>query len=87
LSRAFFDDARRHDLPEAIAGLACPLLVVHGDHDEIIPLSEAEQGQALNPRRVTLAVIPGADHMFSRKTDRSAIVAKVSAWFQKQLDG
>ena len=85
LSQAFFDDARQQDLPGAITALSCPLLVVHGDRDTIIPLSEAEQAQAFNPQQVTLEIVSGADHMFSRETDRSAIVARVAAWFKDHL--
>jgi len=85
LTQAFFDDARGLDLSRAIAGLHCPLLVVHGDRDGIIPVAEAEKGRALNPQQATLHIVAGADHMFSRAADRDAVAARVAAWFQEQI--
>ena len=38
LTDGFFDDAGQYNLPEVVAALQKPLLVVHGDLDEIIDL-------------------------------------------------
>ena len=86
LSQAFFDDARSHDVPGAIAALPVPLLVVHGARDEVIPAGEAQKGHQINPEQVTLEIVPGADHMFSREADRITIVARVTEWFQQRFE-
>ena len=83
LTQAFFDDARTQDLTATIAALQRPLLVVHGDQDRVIPPAEAEKAKRYNPRQVTLKIIPGADHMFSRERDRIAIADMVAAWFER----
>ncbi len=86
LSNRFFADAGQYDLPQAVAALKSPLLVVHGDHDEIIPVREAHQAHALNPAGTTLAVIADADHMFSNTQHRRQISKLVVTWFKEQKE-
>lgn len=87
LSDVFFADAAQYDLPEAVSALKPPLIVVHGDQDEIIPVQEAYQAQRMNPDGTTLAVIPGADHMFSRAEHRDLAVRLAVDWFKAQRSG
>lgn len=84
LSNRFFADAEQYNLPKVIAGLRPPLLVVHGDRDEIIPVREAYQAQRLNPAGTTLTVIADADHMFSNEDHRRQISELVAAWFKQK---
>jgi dipeptidyl aminopeptidase/acylaminoacyl peptidase len=84
LSRDFFADAEQYNLSDIISSLKTPLLVVHGDQDEIIPVDEAYQAHDLNPEVTRLAVIPGADHMFSFKEHRQQISQLVVEWFKRK---
>ncbi|MBW1727356.1 MAG: hypothetical protein JRF31_04340 [Deltaproteobacteria bacterium] len=43
------------------------------------------QGEKLNRENTTLAVFPGADHMFSHKDHRQQVSKLVVEWFKKQL--
>jgi putative redox protein len=83
LTDGFFGDADRYDLPAAVASLQVPLLVVHGDQDEIVPVAEAYRARDLNPEGAQLAVIPGADHMFSQEAHRQKIAGLVVGWFAR----
>jgi putative redox protein len=85
LTRAFLADATSYDPREAIGSLTIPGLIVHGDADEIIPVEEAYQAHRLNSKQTRLAVIPEADHMFSRKTHRVQVVDTVVAWMLEQV--
>jgi putative redox protein len=60
-------------------------MVVHGDADEIIPVKEAYLAKTLNPEHLDLAVISGADHMFSNDKHRSQTVELVVKWFKEHL--
>ena len=53
----------RLDLPQLVPQLRQPLLIVHGDPDETVPLSAAEQLHAQKPD-AELFIVPGAGHMF-----------------------
>lgn len=84
ITQNFFDDAARHDLPGRIAALKTPLLVVHGDRDEIVPVDEAFAAHKLNPSVIELAIIPGADHMFSDPAYRLQAAGQVVDWFVRR---
>lgn len=45
-----------------IRELGCPLLVLHGDRDEIVPLEQGEALHAAAPEPKRLHVFPGAGH-------------------------
>lgn len=85
LSTQFFSDAKQYDLPETVKSLQTPLMVVHGDADEIIPVQDAYLAKTLNFEYTELAVIPGADHMFSNEIHRSQTVKLVVKWFKERL--
>jgi pimeloyl-ACP methyl ester carboxylesterase len=84
LSRELFSDAARYDLRRAVASLAQPILLVHGDADEITPVAEAYRIQRYRPEGTRLAVIPGADHMFSEDGHRRTVTEVVISWFEDQ---
>ncbi|MGD2029273.1 MAG: alpha/beta fold hydrolase [Desulfobacterales bacterium] len=84
-STGFFADAGQYNLPETISNLTNPLLIVHGDHDEIIPVQEAYLAQKLNAENTTLAIFSGADHMFSHRNHRQQVSKRVVEWFKKHI--
>lgn len=87
LSTHFFADAKQYDLPETVKKLQTPLMVVHGDADEIIPVQDAYLAKTLNPQYTELVVIPGADHMFSAEMHRTQTSKLVVKWFKEHLHG
>lgn len=84
LGREFFDDARQYDLEAATRALRTPMLVVHGDQDEIIPVEEAYLAKAANPDWVELDVVPGGDHMLGRPAQQEQVAQTVTDWFRRQ---
>jgi putative redox protein len=87
LSTQFFADAKQYDLPKTVKSLQTPLMVVHGDADDIIPVQDAYLAKTLNPEYTELVIIPGADHMFSAKMHRTQTSKLVVEWFKEHLHG
>jgi putative redox protein len=85
LSTKFFTDAKQYDLPEAVKSLQTPLMVIHGDADEIIPVQDAYLAKTLNSENTELVIIPGGDHMFSAELHRTQISKLVVKWFKEHL--
>ena len=85
LTRDFFSDAGRFDLPALISGLKIPLLIVHGDQDEIIPVDEAYIPRNPGPEKTEMAIISGADHMFSNRDHRESVSRQIVTWFDTQI--
>ena len=83
LTEGFFEDAARYNLSDIVASLRQPLLVVHGDQDETISVEEAYKLKQFKSRHTDLAIIPGADHMFSRDEYRAQVVEIVVKWFKR----
>lgn len=83
LTKNFFVDAEKYDLSSILASLPQPLLVVHGDQDEIIPVEDAYKLHQYKPVNTDLAIIPGADHMFSQDTHRRKVAELVVEWFKR----
>ncbi len=63
IGREAFEDGRRHDVEGAAAALEAPLLLVHGEADESVPISALERLQAAQPNAEVLRV-PDAGHTF-----------------------
>lgn len=81
LTGEFFSDADSFDPADLLKANHKPLLVVHGDMDEIIPVEEAYKVRDLSSDRVDLEIVPNADHMFSREEDRRDISRMAVNWF------
>lgn len=84
LNNDFFDDAGRHDLEATTRELKVPMLVVHGDRDEIIPVSEAHLAKEINPDHVELSIISGGDHMLASPNHQEQVARTVTEWFCRQ---
>jgi len=63
IAENFFANRARFDLPALMPGLRQPVLLVHGDQDETVPLAAMHQLHAGQPTAEVL-VVPGAGHMF-----------------------
>lgn len=73
LTPEFLRDFDRFDLLACARQLAGrPLLVVHGERDEIVPLRQAAEiyNQAADPKK--LIIVPGGDHRFLTGYDQAA---------------
>jgi dipeptidyl aminopeptidase/acylaminoacyl peptidase len=86
LTEKFFADAVSFDPTNLLKTFNKPLMVVHGDMDEIIPVEEAYKVRDLSRGRVDLEIVPDADHMFSREEDRIDISRSVAGWFEEQSE-
>jgi pimeloyl-ACP methyl ester carboxylesterase len=69
MNTTFLDDVDAHadqlDILKAVAGLEAPLLVVHGEDDTSVPVSEARALHgAARPGRAELLTIAGTGHTF-----------------------
>ncbi len=65
-----------------------PTLLIHGDADGLVPLSQSELILAeLQSDNIEseLIVIPGGDHGFTRRPDRMQAQQAMTAWFVRQL--
>ena len=85
ISPRFFTDRPDVDVPAAYARIACPKLQIQGDRD--LPGFrkgfEKNMRTALPPKRHV--IIAGADHVFSRASDRRKVIRLTADFFVKHL--
>jgi pimeloyl-ACP methyl ester carboxylesterase len=83
---AFFRDAREQDVVGAARSLSVPLLVMHGEADEVVPVEDAYAIHENAGGSKKLRVLPGVDHRFTHHgaLDEALVLAK--DWFHRYLD-
>ncbi len=72
LPYSFYEDLLSQE-PVIGKQISVPVLVIHGDCDDIVPLSDIE-AFASSQSNVSLKIIPGADHRFKNEGEIEAIV-------------
>jgi putative redox protein len=85
LTEAFFSDAESYHPLSKIPRMKTPLLVIHGDADEIVPVSEAHRLDDIDAPHAEKRIIAGADHMFTENGHRAEIVETVVGWFTDRM--
>ena len=84
ITKDFFSDADHFELQTILQTFHKPLMIVHGDQDEIVPVKEAIKAKEINHSSINLEIIADADHMFSRTDHREMVSVLVVDWFLKQ---
>jgi uncharacterized protein len=84
IGRGLFDDAQQHDVITAVGVLHVPVLVLHGEADEVVPVSDAHD-IATAARHVTLEVVPGADHRFTNPAHLRSAISQVVTFLAEHL--
>lgn len=64
LKKAFYDEFFTLDIPRAMKKYKRPLLLVHGENDEAVPVAEAQALYQPAHKPKKLVIIRGADHSF-----------------------
>lgn len=85
LGDGFYSDIKRYDLCRNIGELGCPILIVHGSRDDVVPVENARElyKNANEPKR--LEIIEGADHSFSEPRHLEQAVDLCLDWFERYL--
>ncbi len=83
--KAFFEDAGRQDVLAAAGRVSAPLLVMHGEADEVVPVEDAHaiHGKGKGPKK--LKILAGGDHRFTRPEDLDEVLKTALDWFEKHL--
>lgn len=65
-----------------------PVLIIHGDNDKAVPLSDSQTIQRIfneRQKRVELKVIEGADHTFNSVKWENEVIQATVDWFENTL--
>ncbi|MBQ6529091.1 MAG: alpha/beta fold hydrolase [Clostridia bacterium] len=82
IGRKFNMDAVSFDIYEVISAYTGDVLIQHGDHDGIVPLSYSQRAEKIFPS-AELVVLPGQGHGF-RDEGRAEAMERELAFFQQR---
>jgi pimeloyl-ACP methyl ester carboxylesterase len=66
--KAFYDEFFTLTISKAIKKFHKPVLIIHGDKDEAVPVKEAHELYAIANKPKKLVIVKGADHRFTKNT-------------------
>ena len=84
LKKEFFEDLQKYNLLKAIKNTP-PILIVHGDTDELVPVEHAYRLYKAAKKPKKLEIIEGGDHTFSQAKDLDRVINLTLEWFKKYL--
>ena len=81
----FYGDLLRYNICDEVKRIHCPLLIIHGSQDEIVPVEDAHTlySHANEPKR--LEVIEKANHVFDNPEHLDTVVSLSLEWFKDYL--
>ncbi len=85
INASFLDDLQKINIPEAAKKITCPVLVIHGDGDETVPVEEAYElyTHLTDPKRI--CILPGGDHRLSSPSHLKEALEESIAWMTQYL--
>ena len=86
LGPQFLQDARSHDLGEAIGNLGTALLVFHAPTDATVGLDHARRIFEAAKHPKTFVSLEGADHVLSGRRDGDYVADILAAWVDRYVD-
>jgi len=73
-------------MPVRAAAITAPLLVVHGDHDKLIPVAGSRRlVECIGSADVHLKEYPGLYHEVFNEPERALVLDDVTAWIESKL--
>ena len=74
---SFYEELRDNDI---LAAYPIPFLILHGEHDDFVPMADIQNLRNLNDR-ARLVVIPGAGHRFQEPGAWDMVLDLTRDWF------
>lgn len=78
-------DAINHNLYRNLSNIKCPVLVIHGDSDDIVPIEQSRRLTHLLTPYARLVEIQGGDHNYRRMGATEVLLKEIKFFFNKYL--
>jgi len=83
----FLEDVENIDILAAVATLDCPLLLLHGLADEVVPPEHASAIAAAAQGEVKLEMVPGVGHRFEEPGALQTLLSSLESWLARTCGG
>ena len=85
LNVSLLEDLEQLNVKDAAKHILCPVLVLHGDADEVVPVGEAYELDACLPHSKRLLIFEGADHRLSDPVLMQRALAEALDWLTQHV--
>lgn len=88
LCREAIEEMEHIDPLHAIAQTTCPLLVIHGTQDQVVPYNHASlycKAARQEGRDIRKVPVRSSDHVYSSLKWRQKVISETAAWFGRTL--
>ncbi len=85
LDFAFYKSCGAFDAYAAARNIKAPVLIVHGEQDELVPFHQIRQLEDALPGDNELVLMPEADHQFGKPEDFRRMTIHLANWMQDHL--
>ena len=79
------DSPLSSNLAAGVQRITCPVLIVHGDADELVPVKEAHELHGCLNHLKHLLVLRGGDHRLSNPAIMQRAIAEALDWLTKHV--
>lgn len=83
IDKQMLEDRVNVDPKELLENIRCPVLIVHGDEDDRVPLEGSKNAMQYLPLESRLVIVNGANHLIGDKFGN--FIANTVDWFNKYL--
>lgn len=80
LNMALLEDLEMINVVESARKIGCPVLIIHGDNDEIVPVEEALELNACISGKKKLLILKGTDHRLSNPLTMQQAFTEAVDW-------
>lgn len=86
INLSLLQDLENIHVPSAAQKISCPVLIIHGDADETVPVEEAYELYGCLPAVKKLSILKGADHRLSDPVQMNRAIQESIDWFAYHLE-
>jgi esterase/lipase len=83
IDKQIVKDRESIDQKELLSQIKCPILIIHGNKDESVPLEDSKNAIKYLPSESKLEIIEGATYDFTEQLD--TIIDLTTNWFKRYL--
>jgi|SRR5215467_13291264 len=78
---SLLNDLEKMNVPFALEKINCPVLILHGDRDDVVPVEEAHELHHHLAEISKLSILAGADHRISDPSLMERTLSEAVDWF------
>lgn len=85
VGQEFITESAKYDMKDVMREIRCPILIIHGSDDDVIPLEHSQEAMAYINEPKKLVLIEGFGHGSANKDQMRIIYSEIAEWLKKYM--